>query len=158
MSDSTGRFARYTDKARSDGKNFLPHTMYSASLAKADTGALSFEIRVNKTSTFSVELRGNTGFEGPAFKVSNGKLKTPNGLLDIPQGKWLKAEMAFKLGADKSYTVSLLDGGKKLYEAKIPEYKAEAMSSFGDILVMQTSNRDGDTFDIRNIVFKPKSR
>ncbi|MDY5583647.1 MAG: hypothetical protein SPF41_06860 [Candidatus Merdousia sp.] len=66
--------------------------------------------------------------------------------------------MAFKLGADKSYTVSLLDGGKKLYEAKIPEYKAEAMSSFGDILVMQTSNRDGDTFDIRNIVFKPKSR
>ena len=158
MSDSTGRFARYTDKARSDGKNFLPHTMYSASLAKADIGALSFEIRVNKTSTFSVELRGNTGFEGPAFKVSNGKLKTPNGLLDIPQGKWLKAEMAFKLGADKSYTVSLLDGGKKLYEAKIPEYKAEAMSSFGDILVMQTSNRDGDTFDIRNIVFKPKSR
>ena len=158
MSDSTGRFARYTDKARSDGKNFLPYMLYSASLAKADTGALSFEIRVNKTSTFSVELRGNTGFEGPAFKVSNGKLKTPNGLLDIPQGKWLKAEMAFKLGADKSYTVSLLDGGKKLYEAKIPEYKAEAMSSFGDILVMQTSNRDGDTFDIRNIVFKPKSR
>ncbi len=158
MSDSTGRFARYTDKARSDGKNFLPHTIYSASLAKSDTGALSFEIRVNKTSTFSVELRGNTGFEGPAFKVSGGKLKTPNGLLDIPQGKWLKAEMAFKLGADKSYTVSLLDGGKKLYEAKIPEYKAEAMSSFGDILVMQTSNRDGDTFDIRNIVFKPKSR
>ena len=158
MSDSTGRFARYTDKARSDGKNFLPYMLYSASLAKADTGALSFEIRVNKTSTFSVELRGNTGFEGPAFKVSNGKLKTPNGLLDIPQGKWLKAEMAFKLGADKSYTVSLLDGGKKLYEAKIPEYKAEAMSSFGDILVMQTSNRDGDTFDIRNIAFKPKSR
>ncbi len=158
MSDSTGRFARYTDKARSDGKNFLPYMLYSASLAKADTGALSFEIRVNKTSTFSVELRGNTGFEGPAFKVSNGKLKTPNGLLDIPQGKWLKAEMAFKLGADKSYTVSLLDGGKKLYEAKIPEYKAEAMSSFGNILVMQTSNRDGDTFDIRNIVFKPKSR
>ena len=99
MSDSTGRFARYTDKARSDGKNFLPYMLYSASLAKADTGALSFEIRVNKTSTFSVELRGNTGFEGPAFKVSNGKLKTPNGLLDIPQGKWLKAEMAFKLGA-----------------------------------------------------------
>ena len=158
MSDSTGRFARYTDKARSDGKNFLPYMLYSASLAKADTGALSFEIRVNKTSTFSVELRGNTGFEGPAFKVSNGKLKTPNGLLDIPQGKWLKAEMAFKLGADKSYTVSLLDGGKKLYEATIPEYKAEAMSSFGDILVMQTSNRDGDTFDIRNIAFKPKSR
>ena len=158
MSDSTGRFARYTDKARSDGKNFLPYMLYSASLAKADTGALSFEIRVNKTSTFSVELRGNTGFEGPAFKVSNGKLKTPNGLLDIPQDKWLKAEMAFKLGADKSYTVSLLDGGKKLYEATIPEYKAEAMSSFGDILVMQTSNRDGDTFDIRNIAFKPKSR
>ena len=158
MSDSTGRFARYTDKARSDGKSFLPYTMYSASLAKSDTGGLSFEIRVNKTSTFSVELRGNTGFEGPAFKVSDGRLKTQNGLLDIPQGKWLKAEMEFKLGADKSYTVSLSDGGRKLYEAKIPEYRAEAMSSFGDIVVSQTSNRDGDTFDIRNIVFKPKSR
>lgn len=91
MSDSTGRFARYTDKARSDGKNFLPHTIYSASLAKSDTGALSFEIRVNKTSTFSVELRGNTGFEGPRSRYQR-QAKTPNGLLDIPQGKWLKAE------------------------------------------------------------------
>ena len=151
LADESGRFVRYIDSVQTP--SYLPNSTYRISLGRGATARLSFEVRVNKTSTFFVECRGDTGHAGPMFEVKNGSLLLDGRSVALPQGKWLGVEMTFKTGADKSYTLKISDGAKTLFDGRIAQYRAAAASSFSEIVVAQTSDYDGAYFDIRGISF-----
>ena len=151
LADESGRFVRYMDSVQKP--SYLPNSTYRVSLGRGATARLSFEVRVNKTSTFFVECRGDTGHAGPMFEVKNGSLLLDGRSVKLPQGKWLGVEMTFKTGADKSYTLKISDGAKTLFDGRIAQYRAAAASSFSEIVVAQTSDYDGAYFDIRGISF-----
>ena len=151
LADESGRFVRYIDSVQKP--SYLPNSTYRISLGRGATARLSFEVRVNKTSTFFVECRGDTGHAGPMFEVKNGSLLLDGRTVKLPQGKWLGVEMTFKTGADKSYTLKISDGAKTLFDGRIAQYRAAAASSFSEIVVAQTSDYDGAYFDIREISF-----
>ena len=151
LADESGRFVRYIDSVQKP--SYLPNSTYRISLGRGATARLSFEVRVNKTSTFFVECRGDTGHAGPMFEVKNGSLLLDGRSVALPQGKWLGVEMTFKTGADKSYTLKISDGAKTLFDGRIAQYRAAAASSFSEIVVAQTSDYDGAYFDIRGISF-----
>ena len=151
LADESGRFVRYIDSVQKP--SYLPNSTYRISLGRGATARLSFEVRVNKTSTFFVECRGDTGHAGPMFEVKNGSLLLDGRSVALPQGKWLRVEMTFKTGADKSYTLKISDGAKTLFDGRIAQYRAAAASSFSEVIVAQTSDYDGAYFDIRGISF-----
>ncbi len=151
LADESGRFVRYIDSVQTP--SYLPNSTYRISLGRGATARLSFEVRVNKTSTFFVECRGDTGHAGPMFEVKNGSLLLDGRSVALPQGKWLGVEMTFKTGADKSYTLKISDGAKTLFDGRIAQYRAAAASSFSEIVVAQTSDYDGAYFDIRRLSF-----
>ena len=151
LADESGRFVRYMDSVQKP--SYLPNSTYRISLGRGATARLSFEVRVNKTSTFFVECRGDTGHAGPMFEVKNGSLLLDGRSVALPQGKWLGVEMTFKTGADKSYTLKISDGAKTLFDGRIAQYRAAAASSFSEVIVAQTSDYDGAYFDIRGISF-----
>ena len=151
LADESGRFVRYMDSVQKP--SYLPNSTYRISLGRGATARLSFEVRVNKTSTFFVECRGDTGHAGPMFEVKNGSLLLDGRTVALPQGKWLGVEMTFKTGADKSYTLKISDGAETLFDGRIPQYRAAAASSFSEIVVAQTSDYDGAYFDIRRLSF-----
>ncbi len=151
LADESGRFVRYIDSVQTP--SYLPNSTYRISLGRGATARLSFEVRVNKTSTFFVECRGDTGHAGPMFEVKNGSLLLDGRSVALPQGKWLGVEMTFKTGADKSYTLKISDGAKTLFDGRIAQYRAAAASSFSEIVVAQTSDYDGAYFDIRKLSF-----
>ena len=151
LADKKGRFVRYIDSVQTP--SYLPNSNYNVQLGRGATALLSFEVRVNKTSTFFVECRGDTGPSGPTFSVKNGSLSIDGRTVKLPQGKWLRVEMTFKTGADKSYTVKVSDGAKTLFDGRVAKYHAEAATTFSQIVVAQTSNSDGAYFDIRRLSF-----
>ncbi len=151
LADESGRFVRYIDSIQTP--SYLPNSNYNIQLGDGATALLSFEIRVNKTSTFFVECRGDTGYSGPMFSVKNGSLSIDGRTVKLPQDKWIRVEMTFKTGSDKSYTVKVSDGAKTLFDGRIAQYRAAAASSFSEIVVAQTSDYDGAYFDIRGISF-----
>ena len=151
LADESGRFVRYIDSVQKP--SYLPNSTYRVSLGRGATARLSFEVRVNKTSTFFVECRGDTGHAGPMFEVKNGSLLLDGRSVKLPQGKWLGVEMTFKTGADKSYTLKISDGAETLFDGRIAQYRAAAASSFSEVIVAQTSDCDGAYFDIREISF-----
>lgn len=152
LEDKSGRFVRYVDSFRKS-KPYMPTSYYNVSLAAGKRGRLSFEIRVGKSSTFFVECRGDTGFPGPMLNVVKGKIVDGKRTVALPLGKWLGVEIVFKQGADKSYSLRVCDGKTPVFNAEKLEYGAAPMSSFGDIVVAQTSNEDNAYFDIRNMDF-----
>lgn len=151
LADESGRFVRYIDSVQKP--SYLPNSTYRILLGRGATARLSFEVRVNKTSTFFVECRGDTGYAGPMFEVKNGSLSLDGRSVALPQGKWLGVEMTFRTGADKSYTLKISDGAETLFNGRIAQYRAAAASSFSEIVVAQTSDCDGAHFDIRGLSF-----
>ena len=151
LADESGRFVRYIDSVQKPA--FFPAASYNVSLGRNATALLSFEVRVNKTSSFFVECRGDTGYSGPIFAVKNGTFSPDTRTGNLPLGKWIRVEMSFRAGADKSYRLKISDGAKTLFDERIPQYRAAAANSFTEIIVAQTSNTDGAYFDIRNLSF-----
>ena len=151
LADESGRFVRYIDSPQKP--TYFPASSYKVSLGRDATALLSFEVRVNKTSSFFVECRGDTGYSGPMFAVKNGTFSPDARTGNLPQGKWLRIEMSFGAGADKSYSLKISDGAKTLFDERIPQYRAAAANSFTEIIVAQTSDTDGAYFDIRKLSF-----
>lgn len=151
LADESGRFVRYIDSPQKP--TYFPASSYKVSLGRDATALLSFEVRVNKTSSFFVECRGDTGYSGPIFAVKNGTFSPDTRTGNLPHGKWIRVEMSFRAGADKSYRLKISDGAKTLFDERIPQYRASAANSFTEIIVAQTSNVDGAYFDIRNLSF-----
>ena len=87
------------------------------------------------------------------LNVVKGKIVDGKRTVALPLGKWLGVEIVFKQGADKSYSLRVCDGKTPVFNAEKLEYGAAPMSSFGDIVVAQTSNEDNAYFDIRNMDF-----
>ena len=157
LEEGGSRFMRFID-SRQKNKTYNPSAYYRVSLADGATAKVSFDMRVNKTSTFFVECRGDTGFSGPMLSVEQGRAVCGKSKVALPFGKWLNVEMTFKAGADKSYSLKIYDGKNAVFEGKIPSYKAAAMSSLRDIVVAQTSNSPDAYFDLRNLAFDELKR
>lgn len=153
QADKTGRFVRFTDMTLKTA-HYMPFIRIpKISLAKEDIGVLTCDIRVNKTSTFFVELRGDTGYAGAIAEIENGCLIQNKKKIELPFDKWLSLKISMKLGADKRYQVELCDGQNILADFT-REYDAKPMSSLLEINVAQTSNTQDYYFDIRNLKFR----
>lgn len=153
QADKTGRFVRFTDMTLKNA-HYMPCIYISkVSLAKGERGVLTCDIRVNKTSTFFVELRGDTDYAGAIVRIENGCLVQEEKKIELPFDKWLSLRISMKLGSDKTYHVKLRDGQNVLADFS-RKYDAKPMSSLNDIVIAQTSNTQDYYFDIRNIKFK----
>ena len=153
--DNSGKFLRFVDMTLKTA-HFMPCiTINNASLAENETALFTCDIRVNKTSTFFAELRGDTGFPGAIVQFKNGYLVKGKEKIQLPQDKWISLEIVLKISDDKNYIVKLCDGKNVLAEFTA-KYEAPKMNFFKEIVIAQTSNTQDYYFDIKNIFFRSK--
>jgi hypothetical protein len=137
--DNSGKFLRFVDMTLKTA-HFMPCiTINNVSLAENETALFTCDIRVNKTSTFFAELRGDTGFPGAIVQFKNGYLVKGKEKIQLPQDKWISLEIVLKISDDKNYIVKLCDGKNVLAEFTA-KYEAPKMNFFKEIVIAQTSN------------------